>query len=45
VAAITLDYTFYKVIPAVMLMYGDENWALNRSERRKAGTAEMCFLR
>lgn len=26
-------------------MYGGENWALNRSERRKAGTAQMCFLR
>lgn len=28
-----------------MLMYGGENCAINRSERRKGGTAEMCFLR
>jgi hypothetical protein len=35
---------FYKVTAAAMLMYGSENWALNRFERRKIETAEMCFL-
>jgi hypothetical protein len=28
-----------------MLVYGSENWALNRSEGRVPGTAEMRFLR
>jgi hypothetical protein len=28
-----------------MLIYGGGNWALNRSERRKTGTAEMRSLR
>jgi hypothetical protein len=36
---------FYKVLAAPMLMYGRENWALKRSERRKIETAEMRFLR
>jgi hypothetical protein len=37
--------TFYKVIGAPMLMYGTENWALNRSERKKIETAGMRFVR
>jgi hypothetical protein len=28
-----------------MLMYGSKNCALHRSERRKTGAAEMCFIR
>ena len=28
-----------------MVMYGSENWALNRSERRRIETNEMKFLR
>jgi riboflavin synthase alpha subunit len=28
-----------------MLVYGGENWALNRSEKRKIERAEMRFLR
>jgi hypothetical protein len=36
---------FYKVIAAPMLMYGSENWALNRSERRKIEKEKMHFLR
>jgi hypothetical protein len=28
-----------------MLIYGSENWAQNRSERKKAEAAEMRFLR
>jgi hypothetical protein len=35
----------YEVIAAPMLMYGSENWDLNRSERRKTETTEMYFLR
>jgi hypothetical protein len=34
---------FYKVITAFVLLYGSENWALNRSERRKIETTEMRF--
>jgi hypothetical protein len=37
--------TFYKAIAAPMLMYGSENWALNRSERRKIERAQMRFIR
>jgi hypothetical protein len=29
------QFTFYKVIAVSMLMCGSENWALNRSKRRK----------
>jgi hypothetical protein len=28
-----------------MFMYGGENWALNRNEKKKTATAEMHFLR
>jgi hypothetical protein len=35
---------FYKVM-AVPVLYGCENWALNRVDRRKIETAEMKFLR
>jgi hypothetical protein len=30
---------------AAVLIYGSENWALNRSEIRKIKTAEMRFIR
>jgi hypothetical protein len=30
---------------SVGLVHGSENQALNRPERRKTETAEMCFLR
>ena len=30
-------------VPA--LMYGSENWSLNRSDKRKIEAAEMRFLR
>jgi hypothetical protein len=36
---------FYKVMAAPVLLYGCENWALNRVDRRKTQTAEMKFLR
>ena len=35
---------FYKAIVPV-LMYGSENWSLNRSDNRKIEAAEMRFLR
>ena len=28
-----------------VLMYGSENWPLNRSDKKKIETAEMRFLR
>jgi hypothetical protein len=28
-----------------VLMYGSENWSLNRSDKRKIEAAEMRFLR
>jgi hypothetical protein len=28
-----------------MLMYGSENWAMNRADRRTVETGEMKFLR
>jgi hypothetical protein len=30
---------------ALVFMYGTENWALNRSDRKKIETAEILFLR
>jgi hypothetical protein len=36
---------FYKVMEAPVLLYGCENWALNRVDRRKIETAETKFLR
>lgn len=36
---------FYKTMAVPMLMYGSENWALNRSDVRKVETSEMKFLR
>jgi hypothetical protein len=36
---------FYKIMAVPMLMYGYENWALNRADRKTVETAEMNFLR
>ena len=36
---------FYKVMAVPVLMYGSENWSLNRSDKRKIVAAEMRFLR
>jgi hypothetical protein len=36
---------FYAVVVAPVFMYRSENWALNRSERRKVVTAEIRFLK
>jgi hypothetical protein len=38
-----MQIKFYKVITAAVLLYGSENWALNRSERRKTEITEMRF--
>ena len=35
---------FYKVMAVPVLMYGSENWSLNRSAKRKIEAAEMRFL-
>jgi hypothetical protein len=36
---------FYKVMAVPVLLYGCENWTLNRVDRRNIETAEMKFLR
>ena len=36
---------FYKVMAVPVLMYGSENWSLNRSDKRKIEAAEMRFLK
>jgi hypothetical protein len=36
---------FYKVMAVPVLLYGYENWALNRVDRRKTETGEMKLLR
>ena len=36
---------FYKVMAVPVLMYGSENWSLNRSDKGKIEAAEMRFLR
>ena len=36
---------FYKVMAVPVLMYGSENWSLNRTDKRKIEAAEMRFLR
>jgi hypothetical protein len=36
---------FYKVMAVPVLLYGCENWALNRVDRRNIETAETKFLR
>ena len=43
----TLRHTskFYKLMAVPDLMYGNENWSLNRSDKRKIEAAEMRFLR
>ena len=36
---------FYKMMAVPVLMYGSENWSLNRSDKRKIETAEVRFVR
>ena len=36
---------FYKMMAVPVLMYGSENWSLNRSDKRKIETAEIRFLK
>jgi hypothetical protein len=36
---------FYKIVAVSVLVYGIENWVVNRSERRTIETAEISFLR
>ena len=36
---------FYKVMAVPVLMYDNENWSINRSNKRKIEADEMRFLR
>ena len=36
---------FYKVMAVPVLMYGSENWSLNRSDKKKIEAAETRFLK
>ena len=36
---------FYKVMAAPVVIYGSENWSLNRPDKRKIEDAEIRFLR
>jgi hypothetical protein len=36
---------FYKIIAVSILVYGIENWVLNKSERRTIETPEISFIR
>jgi hypothetical protein len=36
---------FYKVMAVPVLMYGSENWAMNRADKRTVEAAEMKFVR
>ena len=36
---------FYKMMAVPILMYGSENWSVNRSDKRKIEAAEIRFLR
>ena len=36
---------FYKVMAVPVLMYGSENWTLNRPDKRKIEAADMRVLR
>ena len=36
---------FYKVMAVPVLMYGSENWSLNRWDKRKIEVAEMRMLK
>ena len=35
---------FYKEMAGPVLMYGSENWSINRSDKRKIKAAEMRFF-
>ena len=43
-AQVSTQIKFYKVMAVPVLMYGSENWSLNRSDKRKIEAAEMRFL-
>ena len=42
---LTIQIKFYCVMAVRVMMYGSENWSLNRSDKRKIEAAEMRFLR
>ena len=42
---LSIQIKFYKVMTVPVLLYGSENWSLNRSDKRKIKAAEMRFLR
>ena len=42
---LSTQINFYKLMAVPVLMYGSENWSLNRPDKRKIEAAEMRFLR
>ena len=44
-AQLSTQIKFYKVMAVPVLMYGSENWSLNRTDKRKIEAAEMRFLK
>ena len=42
-AQLSTQIKFYKVMEVPVLMYGSENWALNRSDKREIEAAEVRF--
>ena len=44
-AQLSTQIKSYKVMAVPVLMYGNENWPLDRSDKRKIEAAEMRFLR
>ena len=45
ITQLSTQIKFYNVMAVPILMYGSENWSLNRSDKRKIEAAEMRFLR
>ena len=42
---LSTEIKFYKVIAVPVMMYGSENWSLNRPHKWKIEAAEMIFLK
>ena len=42
---LSTQITFYKVMALPVLMYGSENWSLNRTDKKKIDAAEVRFLK
>jgi hypothetical protein len=42
---LSTEIKFYKIMTIPVMIYGTDNWSLNRSDKRKIEAAEMRFLR